>query len=52
MIDNFHKLQPYSLEKTEKAQLLLGELKYTVQNALNMLIILMQLDMILTGRRH
>jgi len=27
MIDNFHKLQPYSLEKTEKAQLLLGELK-------------------------
>lgn len=27
MIENFHKLQPYSLEKTEKEQLLLEELK-------------------------
>lgn len=27
MIEDFHKLQPYSLEKTAKEQLLLGELK-------------------------
>lgn len=27
MIENFHKLQPYSLGKTEKEQLLLGELR-------------------------